>query len=1383
MLGFYTVHLVSRITLYPTVACNLCRTLVRRSKTSFASSWPSVIWTYLEDNRKDTNIVKKILRIITPVMFLQWAPSSSNMSETAREYFENEQIVSTMDRTFDFETFARIRGNPRKHMRQGKWEKFLSQVPFEDVRCPAGCHRFVDDVSLRAISVKHYIAKIDSSFTSFDAKGIYLKGARPDWPNSTWSLFGVQAFPTIIRNNRLDGLSFLLCGKDHHPMERTSFVHVPLNPCLKVPLNETCTHAPIVMTSHVVRREQLHRYNASFRVVRQFGNSSGLATVTLSRKCNEWIPLTKEMFDIASTTIACRSDIRQHVSRTLSSDQVSQFVDNYRFMKEEHSSRFEACRQSGTYIDIPDSIQETTGHLIGANEDELRPIADNEQVDVRTRDKANDVEVFVRNCASSDQTGKGISCEHLEFPNVDVQHRTRGIKTHLMCMALGNCRSLHRSVVSGGLWKMDKIPKDHRIALERVGRIIRRSMKGIVAFGNNRDKDIIAAEQNISVQPETRHGGRYVLTTNPDQMTILEDVSKFLSTYGNGRILSLAHIPSDADLLSDLPNGTENIICSKKRVNDGPFRLVPKEIGAGKFHLMFAANILRFGRNGKYSSSIFTRWNKEESWTGFEDGRITSTAVRETEGTIRGCFNFLIYARVSPTEMYDEYTRFNWMGGQTSITCKLHPFPPLIREPNNPSDWVQCSWPGCRCHGIWRCIERIDCRPSQCATSICRRHFKEVLNSRQTVSLCPSSSRQTREPSSLGGALASDVESEDEEIGYNSDTSDEDTRKDVEFVNEFSHVEENLVEMHDNQSIDAQPVFIPPSNDNQRIRSSYILNNMYQVMGRFGISRRSPIALQRLLQGIYASHPENRISTLYLEGQLFPWIFPFDVDGAVVGALPHSFYINPLNQKRQKGVATLMDHMRVRIMDGSLLTASEPDYLSWAFDVIMNYVANFNTVEMSLRKGPEFLLRKRESDGLNVGQKEGGMMFDAVESRGPVNELAALVRERGKWDYFVTLTCNDEYTPGVSALNRHIRAYAKHYSSDPKEQMKVYTAGMPAMLRAWHRFVSYFWLWVVEGPDHPLGHVKSLWYRYEFQDSGAPGNKPHVHGGVTLDENYNESEMKKAQRVTAHDLEYISSYKGYELRDCMEKEIVESAQEYVELRDFIRRVQTHECALARYRCMKRVDENGQLRCRVPRQGLRPYPEFIEADNLYGEETLEYLHAVGLADRDVESSELVPHPELRGGKWYYPSPGGSFLPTVPSIAWSVRASTNVQKCDRKFLMGYLLKYNAGKDEKAQVRFLARPDSDEIRKESTGFRNIKITSQKIYAKKEDSKFGPIAREIGLPEMAFVLSDLEYVHSTVQFVHVPTFPPEHRMAIRKRQCRSKRVSSDGTLQVKYV
>jgi hypothetical protein len=140
-----------------------------------------------------------------------------------------------------------------------------------------------------------------------------------------------------------------------------------------------------------------------------------------------------------------------------------------------------------------------------------------------------------------------------------------------------------------------------------------------------------------------------------------------------------------------------------------------------------------------------------------------------------------------------------------------------------------------------------------------------------------------------------------------------------------------------------------------KVSGQHLLNSVYGVMSRFGINRKAPLALQQLLQNIFATNPEGHVSMQYPEGMLFPHIFPFQEDGAVMGSLPHSFFVNPLKRSKRGGFASLMEHMKVRILDGSLLTAKEPDYISWMFDVIMNYMANFNPIPLAIKKGPEFL--------------------------------------------------------------------------------------------------------------------------------------------------------------------------------------------------------------------------------------------------------------------------------------------------------------------------------------------------------------------------------------------------------------------------------------------
>ena len=168
-------------------------------------------------------------------------------------------------------------------------------------------------------------------------------------------------------------------------------------------------------------------------------------------------------------------------------------------------------------------------------------------------------------------------------------------------------------------------------------------------------------------------------------------------------------------------------------------------------------------------------------------------------------------------------------------------------------------------------------------------------------------------------------------------------------------------------------------------------------------------------------------------------------------------------------------------MDYSSLTSSEPDYLCWLFDVNMNYMINFNTIPLAIKKGPEFLQRRSDYDGINLITSDNQMMFDVMESRGPVNELAAMIRDIGCWEFFVTLTCNDSMTPGVCSIYNHVMECSgdstMSVSDQKKWKMRILAAASPVLLKAWYRYVKHFWVWAQKGPDLPFGLIRALWFR------------------------------------------------------------------------------------------------------------------------------------------------------------------------------------------------------------------------------------------------------------------------------------------------------------------
>jgi hypothetical protein len=263
------------------------------------------------------------------------------------------------------------------------------------------------------------------------------------------------------------------------------------------------------------------------------------------------------------------------------------------------------------------------------------------------------------------------------------------------------------------------------------------------------------------------------------------------------------------------------------------------------------------------------------------------------------------------------------------------------------------------------------------------------------------------------------------------------------------------------------------------IRGRLLYNSYTQICSRFGRRNRAlPRSAQALLQSIYAKDPKSQVSMNYLEGVMFPYIFPMEsFDGAVIGALPHSMFIKPLQQHSSRGhIGSIGDHMRIRSNDFSLITASEVDYSAHSYDVLTNEKLNHNMVSLLLKKGPEFLTKKR-GDGLDVGSKDTGMLFDKVESHGPVNELAAFLKTMGKSDYFITVTANQERTPGLASLRKHLVNHCIKSELNEYDTKCIMLGFMPLMLQTFYRTVRYMWEWIAHGGDEPCGPVKAYWYR------------------------------------------------------------------------------------------------------------------------------------------------------------------------------------------------------------------------------------------------------------------------------------------------------------------
>ncbi|CAG0902447.1 unnamed protein product [Cyprideis torosa] len=287
---------------------------------------------------------------------------------------------------------------------------------------------------------------------------------------------------------------------------------------------------------------------------------------------------------------------------------------------------------------------------------------------------------------------------------------------------------------------------------------------------------------------------------------------------------------------------------------------------------------------------------------------------------------------------------------------------------------------------------------------------------------------------------------------------------------------------------------------------------------------------------------------------------------------------------------------------------------------------------------------------------EVGFGFDENDSKNRIYELANLQRQKS-WKKFLTVTCNDRRTPGVR---------------------KLYDAVVSVLYDEYGDSLGFI---VPESTEQSVSRI-----------CGGP---------CFTDEAY-----------------------GTDYHSLVDLGIVEASEEaYSEYERFFegenRKLQVHRCDATGGRCQKRVDAEGNTRCRFPFSAPCSKSYFEEFDLYYSEEDMEVLRKadlVGHFPSQSYSSEHMtnidvgdrfgPVPELRGGKWHYAhSQGCKNIPTIP-LLWAIsQAACNCQECDARFNHAYLSSY-AAKCEFGKTVINVR-DAGDFSLDARGMENTKIS----------------------------------------------------------------------------
>jgi hypothetical protein len=183
---------------------------------------------------------------------------------------------------------------------------------------------------------------------------------------------------------------------------------------------------------------------------------------------------------------------------------------------------------------------------------------------------------------------------------------------------------------------------------------------------------------------------------------------------------------------------------------------------------------------------------------------------------------------------------------------------------------------------------------------------------------------------------------------------------------------------------------------------------------------------------------------LFPEAFLFPRMFPKALGHVPVGAMPMEMLLKPWSgQKRATGLATLVEHIRVRLRSHKSLTAMNQNYRCFLFSALMNLQLNHHPVRLLMKRGPEEISFKKKGVLLNRDTTADFLLEDVGMQR-RARELAAMIRKFGKWQYFVTITCNLKNTPTVCELMEWMELV---YGRENRE--RAFASHLPLIVRVW----------------------------------------------------------------------------------------------------------------------------------------------------------------------------------------------------------------------------------------------------------------------------------------------------------------------------------------------
>jgi predicted GIY-YIG superfamily endonuclease len=1238
---------------------------------------------------------------------------------------------------------------------------------FWSVRCPAGCCTCMEKVNF--ISYNHYLDfKYGIKICKSDPK--LFVGCRPDFPKIIISekfsgRFGSQYFCSGFMLHPELGMVILFC-ENHKKGLKDQFIHEPEHPILKQKqVYDTDSLAPLEVVPLISRRPAAKGYNpknfvaatvAGYKGVSSMKFSAAESAMFLEVDHNSTVEADslslKYRDDLRRTTIARgQSDPRRFGSfRIEYADKISKEAN---FPTEDEVMK---CVEGSSYVDINDTFE--MSKLLRE-----RSVRTNYDEDSERSKKTDIARYFLKIIHPSGMYG------HIPFDLSSISKACGAVGVIVISLTI-HCRPIHISLMNKFSESNDEIIESILFAVQKVAGQLSSSFhsRGFYEGKFRAMLDSVASANNCLTDFYSSRVSKTFANLLPSRVIALE--------YRDG-IFNSDNLSRDIVLIFWSSNRS-----ATRTTSEIPVRI--------NFHSLMA--VVSGSAEKPHFHSRWSHLHKFWSHDGSQHERCGSTFELPRDWKI------LVF---SSSKFFRDHTDDleTYLGIQKKVVCRDHSFSetggqertaPLVKDSRKSEKF--CCEASCRNFATWSCIEGIQFFV-ECSVGLCERHFKLFSEADENVVYVNHlpEDRITFLRNSRG--MAGDDESSRSSSPSHHDICEEiiDDGIDLDVLRE--NVDESRRMVMDMADSAIEGVYV---DDNRKesfypahsrldlpsiycsrksIFSHFLLNDMFGVMRRY--QGYCPSNTSNRMLHYFATRGNCVVPLLYPTSFLFPNSYFFsDASKSVHGAFPISMFSNwglP-DTCVSKGVASLRDHITVQTRDFVLHSSHSIPRLHFAFDVKLNSSMTGISSGVLCRRGLEIF------DCINEKENEINTADTLVCRR--AKELSRLLADQEGFDYFLTLTCNVKETPGLKQITESLEDYESDNFFKIKEDLLTLQISESVFYNLqWHRVVEGYMEMLWTNPISPVGRVKELFYRYEYQvqEGLSAGSMAHVHSGIFL---YPEHKAVTLNRVCGNSVEMLSKCYNTDFYTLLRDGFVFSRSDFERIREMHRTLQTHSCERASYRCQKRWNKDRTKKvCRYLKHPGSAHPYFEYKGLIFDDETFEILENTGFVhfvpNEDRRFADRMEVDErLKAGVYHYNAYDNEhFIPTIPRVMCFFKSSINALVCERKFSVSYLVPYLVGKEEHPIVNVKTDGQTVKYSVEEQQGKKISNLRYKYNESRQKVKSYDNLLHISLPEMIFFLGGVSYFHCTGEFIHVNTNPPEYRSAVLKGKSQFKN-KSDG-------